>query len=66
MKEISAIAGASFFIGRSDLYPARGAGSCPGPDERECHRRDRINNGDRIRNAHRDGNRIRDRDRRND
>ena len=32
--------------------------SCPGADERECHRRDRINNGDRIRNAHRDGNRI--------
>ncbi len=28
-KEISVIAGASFFIGRSDLYPARGAGSCP-------------------------------------
>ena len=46
------IAGASFFIGRSDLCPARGAGSCPGSDERECHRRDR------IRNAHRDGNRI--------
>ena len=26
-KEISVIAGASFFVGRSDLYPARGAGS---------------------------------------